>query len=660
MKKVLSMALVLMMVLTLFAVPTMAATMMKENLFDPGFDSYAENFDMTSSHSYKLFTGSSATYNNADTKIVVQNGNKVLQIASTGTSGEVRSPKFDRVAGRTYNVSADVYIVEQYASNNAEQGYAAFSFSGANTSDKAATITWQPVVATAPGMDDITINVSSSGTAAFTNLPLNTWVHLSTTVTTNTDVVGGNFIVGIRTYAGNTGKTLGYVDNVSIKHQVIGAAVTKNVTGNGTITGIDDVVEYGTTADLTLTPAEGNFLRSLTVNGTDVTDSVVKSYDETLYKVYTYPITVNADTVIAAEFGAYAVTEVLNDNIDDVDYEIPLDGGETYWHRSSTGVITAEAETGRGNVMHITAGAARTPKKAYPLGLYKLSFDAKADTAGSTIRLQHALATSSSNATWDGMNRGAHTPTITTDWEHYEFWLEIRSYSSSATTEETLSTMNFEIGESTGYKIDNIVIEKYTETASDPVTPPAPTTAAVTITGANAVVSVAADTVAIGEGTTFTAKPAFGYYIASITIGGNAFAGFDAYKGGTYETGALAADTAIVVTTAAFADGGDATVSSEVATLPAVFAPAADSAVTFGKVLDNTSATSWGIELTKDGVGVTPYHGGSYLYKANATNGNGQYAIEFIGLEAGTYQIRSYMYIDGTPVFGAPTTFVVD
>ena len=203
-----------------------------------------------------------------------------------------------------------------------------------------------------------------------------------------------------------------------------------------------------------------------------------------------------------------------------------------------------------------------------------------------------------------------------------------------------------------GYFDNFSVVEKKT------VTPPAPTTAAVTITGANAAVSVAADTVAIGEGTTFTAKPAFGYYIDSITIGGEDFVGFDAYKGGTYETGALAADTEIVVTTASYA-ANDKGVATEVATLPEAFAEA-DTAVTFGKVLDDANATSWGIELTKDGVGVTPYHGGSYLYKANATNANGQYAIEFIGLEAGTYQIRSYMYIDGTPVFGAPATFVVD
>ena len=185
-----------------------------------------------------------------------------------------------------------------------------------------------------------------------------------------------------------------------------------------------------------------------------------------------------------------------------------------------------------------------------------------------------------------------------------------------------------------------------------------PTVYDVTISGENAVTSVAAAT-SEGEAVNFTVAPKFGYYIQSITIGGVDFNGFDAYKGGTYSTGAIETDTEIVVTTASFA-ANDKGVSRDVATLPAVFAPTADSAVTFGKVLDTTDATSWGIELKKDGVGVTPYHGGSYLYKALATNANGQYAIEFIGLEAGEYTIRSYVYVNGVATFGAPATFVVE
>ena len=45
---------------------------------------------------------------------------------------------------------------------------------------------------------------------------------------------------------------------------------------------------------------------------------------------------------------------------------------------------------------------------------------------------------------------------------------------------------------------------------------------------------------------------------------------------------------------------------------------------------------------------------------AEATNDNGQYAIEFIGLEAGEYTIRSYVYVNGVATFGAPATFVVE
>ena len=140
MRKVLSMALVLMMVLTLFAVPTMAATMTKENFYDPGVDTYAVDTDMTSSHNTEVFSGSSATYNQANTKIVSMDGNKVLQLASTNNSAEIRSWKYDRVAGRTYKVSADVYIIEPYASATGTVGYAAFAFGGANTAANASNI----------------------------------------------------------------------------------------------------------------------------------------------------------------------------------------------------------------------------------------------------------------------------------------------------------------------------------------------------------------------------------------------------------------------------------------------------------------------------------------------------------------------------------------
>ncbi|MBR2846909.1 MAG: hypothetical protein IKB89_02420, partial [Clostridia bacterium] len=114
-----------------------------------------------------------------------------------------------------------------------------------------------------------------------------------------------------------------------------------------------------------------------------------------------------------------------------------------------------------------------------------------------------------------------------------------------------------------------------------------------------------------GEAVTFTVTPKLGYYVAAATLNGESVLGsFDAYEGGTYTVAEVAEDVTLAVEFAAVAAKGE-----NVATLTDSFV-AADNAVTFGKVLDTTDATSWGIELKKDGVGVTPYHGGSYLYKA--------------------------------------------
>ncbi|MBR2974096.1 MAG: hypothetical protein IKC41_07805, partial [Clostridia bacterium] len=174
-----------------------------------------------------------------------------------------------------------------------------------------------------------------------------------------------------------------------------------------------------------------------------------------------------------------------------------------------------------------------------------------------------------------------------------------------------------------GY-IDNVVIEEYVE----------PTEYNVTITGENAVTSVSAAT-STGDAVNFTAKPKFGYYIQSITIGGTPFTGFDAYKGGTYSTGAIEADTAIVVTTAALSANTEVGVSTAVATLPAVFAEAGEAPVTFGKVLaDVATVDEFGIYLTKGGEGVTSAKTEMGPHFKAFYNVNGQYAIEFQGLAA--------------------------
>ena len=201
-----------------------------------------------------------------------------------------------------------------------------------------------------------------------------------------------------------------------------------------------------------------------------------------------------------------------------------------------------------------------------------------------------------------------------------------------------------------------IYIDDITVT-DDTVVTEEPTEYAVTInTVEGATTSVAAAT-SEGEAVNYTVKPQFGYYIAGITVGGEAYTGFDAYKGGTYSTGDIEADTAIVVTVASLSEN-DKGVSTDVATLPAAFG-SVESSVTFGKVLD-ASATSYGVELTQNGEGVLTYHGGGPLYKANSKTAEGQYAVEFVGLEAGTYQVRTYVIVDGVKTFGAPTTFTVE
>ncbi|MBR2847174.1 MAG: hypothetical protein IKB89_03805, partial [Clostridia bacterium] len=182
----------------------------------------------------------------------------------------------------------------------------------------------------------------------------------------------------------------------------------------------------------------------------------------------------------------------------------------------------------------------------------------------------------------------------------------------------------------------------------------------VTITaGANANASVSAAT-SEGEAVNFTVAPKFGYYIQSITIGGTPFTGFDAYAGGTYSTGTIAADTEIVVTVAELSANTEDGVSTAVATLPAVFAEAGEAPVTFGKVLaDIATVDEFGIYLTKGGEGVTSAKTEMGPHFKAFNNINGQYAIEFQGLAAGEYIAKTYVKVAGEITYGIATTFTV-
>ncbi len=75
-------------------------------------------------------------------------------------------------------------------------------------------------------------------------------------------------------------------------------SITNGTTANGTVALSAATPKYGDEVAVTLTPAEGHILKSLTVGGKDVTGSV--TFDEN--KVGTYTFTATADAEIVAEF----------------------------------------------------------------------------------------------------------------------------------------------------------------------------------------------------------------------------------------------------------------------------------------------------------------------------------------------------------------------
>ena len=663
MKKFLTMALALMMVLSLFAVPTMAATIVDELIVNGDFDSIAAGTDLTttgSATSFYMGSNTTAEVVSIASEGIAANGTSVnaLKVGNTvaGQKPEIYSNTFNLPANTAYKLSFDYYIVEPARAsvghavrigNNSTYGKGFYSIDG--TTWKQSGDTWSYYY---PADED----PDEDGTKTYvTGQWANYTVYLKSEDARSNEYVYWTMWTGVSGQA-NPG-TIIYFDNFSLSAEVEAAAVTKTVTGNGTIKGIADVVALGTATTLTFAPAENSYLESVTIDGVDVTANVTEVFDaEANYFAYTCPITVNADTTIAATFADYYVTDMLATETMDDDYEISTAGSEEYWAVGTNSEAFFTTDGTKGNVLRVENGNARTPIRAYDLGLYKISLDAKAASTAGYIRLQHSAATSSANATWNGVNQGAFLLNITTDWESYEAYLDIRSFTSGdAESLRYLDIQQYASEPIGAYYIDNVTIQKLSETA--PVTPDPTVYDVVGTTNDEAYGTVAASAAtSAGEAVTFTVTPKLGYYVAAATLNGESVLGsFDAYEGGTYTVAEVAEDVELAVEFAAVTAKGE-----NVATLPAVFAPADAAPVTFGKVLDKASATSWGIELTKDGVGVTPANGGSYLYKALATNANGQYAIEFIGLEPGEYQIRSYVYVDGTATYGAPTTFVVE
>ena len=656
MKKFLTLALAIIMVCSLFAVPTMAATMTEQLVSKGDF----ETVDVGTTAAGMGFSSPSKTtatvVNIADENIPANGtGNtKALKavINTAGQSAGVHSNTFDVIANEEYTVSFDYLIVAEELPNVQYYGTTFNNVKCYYTTDGV----WSTSAPTYVNVNAETVDTDGDGTVD--KMATGTWVSYSTKLKPSTDGTDTKFVfTSVNGLVNAPVDTVAfYIDNISVTREVEAAAVTKTVTGNGTITGIDDVVGLNTTHTLTLTPSSTSYLSSLTVNGTDVTDSVTQTWDATLGNyVGTYDVTVAADTAIVATYADYTLVKKVDESMEDIDYTIGSVNHTTEaWGKSSTSAATIETDDTYGQFIKVTAGDVRTPLHTMDFGLYKFSFDAKADSEAQ-MQVQHSAATSGSvgNGKYDGAAASAGYEDITTAWAHHEIMFELTAYANDTQDSTTTFYLSLKAFKTTNLCLDNVKIEYYSKTAATPTS--------YTVTGTTnneeyGTVAASASTVTAGGTATFTVTPKLGYYVSAATLGeADVLASFDAYKGGTYTVENIAANTELSVTFAAVTAQGES-----VATLPAVFAPAADTAVTFGKVLDTTDATSWGIELTKDGVGVTPYHGGSYLYKANATNANGQYAIEFVGLASGTYTIRSYVYVNGTATFGEPATFVVE
>ncbi len=651
MKKFLTMALALIMVLSLFAVPTMAVIVSDELITNGDIEDCAEDYHIKNEKSITMpHTRTNNPANSSLTKVVVQDGNKVVQASSTLNYTAINGPEFAMPANVQHTASIDVRITKKCTTiDGVDYGKFYLTFWNALTT----RIIWGEGTATSKdGQDTITGEevtfkglASSDGKALSFLLPLNTWYTVSAPATATSAYTAGSIAGTIEVDTANANEVYGYFDNFSLKYQEEKAEITTNVTEDGKLTGLENgsLVDLNSSNVITLTPEDGSYLKSLTVGGTDVTNAVTTAWNrDAYYFVSTYTVVPTGDTAIVAEFADYYKTSVVDEDMED---------SAENWTYSSSAVTEVTTDPVYGNVLKVTSGEARTPSHAIELGLYKVSFDAKADTAGN-VKLQTNAATDAATCKWNGTGAGIYNKAITTEWAHYEAYFE-PILLSKETTYLAMSPNG-----AVGVYLDNVKIEFYSTVA---VEPPVDEPTEFNVTGitndvAFGTVTPATGTVAADGSVTFTVTPKFGYYVSAATLNtvDVLYAFTDVYAANTYTVNNVAENVELAVTFAPVTAKGE-----NVATLPAVCAPAGDTAITFGKVLDRTNATSWGIELTRDGKGVTPHHGGSYLYKANTTKGNGQYAIEFIGLEAGTYTIRSYVYVNGTATFGAPTTFTV-
>ena len=645
MKKVLSMALMLMMILSLFAVPTMAATMAIENIYDGGFEIAGTGYDLTTTQSTTVFGGSGATAGHADSKVVLKDGDNALQLASTGTAAEYRSTQFAQKAGTAYVLSFDVYTEVEMNSermiqlNNYGTTYASEQVLGAATTDG--------------------ITLSKGGSALYINsIPQEMWAHVEISLIPNSS--GTNNSISIILNAKEATNTIiGYIDNVSFKHQedAWALAVTE-VNDYGTVSEVPEVIGKTQTVPVTVTPNEGYYLHSATLNGTDITADFTEVYEAADIEVpyYTYTLdasSLSADATLAITYGKYEKTNVMTGAFD-----TPGSGGATlgtsgtYTNGGAFSYeLTKTSEEANISLRNYITGITADDLLLAKWDVYVPSGNGATGAIYAAANTSNRINVITANSWWGAK---PNAPTAGT-WKSYATYSKAK-IDVESTSVEFKTTVTPDANGNLAVYYDNISVVKLTKAGV-----PIPEVYDVTITaGANANASVSAAT-SEGEAINFTVAPKFGYYIESITIGGEDFLGFDAYKGGTYSTGAIEADTEIVVTVAELSANTAEGVSTAVATLPAVFAEAGEAPVTFGKVLaDVATVDEFGIYLTKDGDGVTSAKTEMGPHFKAFYNVNGQYAIEFQGLEAGEYVAKTYVKVAGEITYGIATTFTVE
>ena len=449
-----------------------------------------------------------------------------------------------------------------------------------------------------------------------------------------------------------------YYDNIVVAKLTEGGKVPTfydiTVTDNGdygTITADARVAEE-TATTIKVEPDFGYYLYGATVNGEAV--EFTKTFEKvneagvfTKKEVWTYDVaSVSEDLDVVITYGVYNLEElVVGGDGDSATTNVEIEG-------AATAAVDVPGETNKAFVTSAHSNFGITRWTSVLGERYVVRFDAKKVVADEATPVIYMYATGIGS--WVVEGDGAEYTSLGNEWKSYTNYLDVDP--------GKFDTPSLYPNSGEAY-IDNFSICRITEggiAGQEPVTPPAPTEFDVTITGENAVVSVAAAT-SEGEAVNFTVAPKFGYYIESITIGAVDFNGFDAYKGGTYSTGAIEADTEIVVTVAELSANTEDGVSTDVATLPAVFAEAGEAPVTFGKVLaDVATVDEFGIYLTKDGEGVTSAKTEMGPHFKAFYNVNGQYAIEFQGLAAGEYVAKTYVKVAGEITYGIATTFTVE